>query len=82
MVTVGMDAVVHAGSRLYWGTLEKYLAGEGYGFITNDAGGDDFVHWKQFNHFRIAPRIGLRLQYHLIQDDNGRPKATNLVVIE
>jgi len=80
--TVGLDAVVHARNRLYWGTLERYLAGDGYGFIANDDGGDDFVHWKQFNQFRIKPRIGLRLQYHLIQDDDGRPQATNLLVIE
>jgi cold shock protein len=64
------------------GTITRYLADRAFGFIRQDAGGDDmFVHIKNFP-FGVVPEIGMRVVYDVATSPrSGRPEAVGVRVL-
>lgn len=65
------------------GTIVRFSAANGYGFITPDDGGDDvFVHASLLSaEFRNDLPIGARVEFRAVDSDRG-PKAVGVNVIE
>lgn len=59
------------------GTIKRWFRNKGYGFISRDDGqGDVFLHISNLRSSR-TPRIG-SVVYFDIEDDDGKPRATNI----
>lgn len=67
------------------GTVKWFNPEKGYGFISNDSGGDDiFVHFSDIEAqgFRTLTE-GQRVSYNTERDaKNGKMRATNVTVIQ
>lgn len=65
------------------GTIVRFSAANGYGFITPDDGGDDvFVHASLLSaEFRNDLPVGARVEFRAVESDRG-PKAVGVNVIE
>jgi CspA family cold shock protein len=64
------------------GTVKWFSDRKGYGFITRDEGGDEFVHYSGIR--AGGPRSlneGDKVEFSIEQNPRG-PKAANLVVTE
>src|SRR5262245_31942441 len=66
------------------GTLKCFAADRGFGFIANEAGGDVFVHARQFRNARIwNVAKGQRLQFEIVPARQpGKTQADNIVLLE
>lgn len=64
------------------GTVKWFNATKGYGFITNDDGGDVFVHYSGINvdGFKTLNE-GQRVQFE-IEDGSKGPQAVNVTPVE
>lgn len=67
------------------GTVKWFNAGKGYGFISNDEGGEDiFVHFSaiQTEGFKTL-REGQKVSFEVEQDEaKGKLRASNVTPIE
>ncbi len=67
------------------GTVKWFNAGKGYGFISNDEGGDDvFVHFSaiQIEGFKTLQE-GQKVSFDITTDEsNGKLRAANVVPIQ
>lgn len=67
------------------GTVKWFNAEKGYGFISNDDGGEDvFVHFSaiQADGYKTLSE-GQKVSYDTETDArNGKPRAANVVVLE
>jgi len=66
------------------GTIKYWNGRKGFGFIEPE-GGDDkqvFVHIKAFSVRKNKPSIGLEVHYVLSADEQGRPRADNVMTSE
>ena len=67
------------------GTVKWFNAGKGYGFISNDEGGDDiFVHFSaiQIDGFKTLAD-GQKVSFDIEEDSkNGKLRAANVKPIE
>ena len=67
------------------GTVKWFNAGKGYGFISNDEGGEDvFVHFSaiQIEGFKTL-RDGQKVSFEVVEDpNNGKLRAANVTPVE
>ena len=67
------------------GTVKWFNAGKGYGFISNDEGGEDiFVHFSaiQIEGFKTL-RDGQKVSFEVVEDpNNGKLRAANVTPIQ
>lgn len=67
------------------GTVKWFNAGKGYGFISNDEGGEDiFVHFSaiQVEGFKTL-QDGQKVSFEVEEDkNNGKLRATNVTPIQ
>ena len=67
------------------GTVKWFNAGKGYGFISNDEGGEDvFVHFSaiQIEGFKTL-REGQKVSFEVEEDaEKGKLRASNVTPIE
>lgn len=67
------------------GTVKWFNAGKGYGFISNDEGGEDiFVHFSAINidGFKTL-KDGQKVSFDVSEDaGNGKLRASNVTPIE
>ena len=67
------------------GTVKWFNAGKGYGFISNDEGGEDvFVHFSaiQIEGFKTL-RDGQKVSFEVVEDpSNGKLRAANVTPVE
>ena len=67
------------------GTVKWFNAGKGYGFISNDEGGEDiFVHFSaiQIEGFKTL-RDGQKVSFEVVEDpSNGKLRAANVTPIQ
>ncbi len=61
------------------GTVKWFNAEKGYGFITNDDGGDVFVHFSeiQVDGFKKLEE-GQRVEFELVEGEKG-PQSANVI---
>lgn len=73
------------GTKVMTGTVKWFDAGKGYGFISNDAGGEDvFVHFSaiQVDGFKTL-KDGQKVTFEVEDDSkNGKLRATNVIPAE
>lgn len=73
------------GTAIMTGTVKWFNAGKGYGFISNDEGGDDvFVHYSaiQIDGFKTLSE-GQKVSFDVTEDaSNGKLRAANVVPIQ
>ncbi|MBX7246911.1 MAG: DUF1294 domain-containing protein [Candidatus Sumerlaeaceae bacterium] len=63
----------------YEGYLETWIEEKGYGFIQRDDNGRDvFIFHSAFPRRLDRIEIGMRISFEIEQDDQGRPRATNV----
>ena len=63
------------------GTIKRWLAGRGFGFIEPEGGGDDiFVHHSDINGTQ-EPREGQKVEFE-VQSAYKGPRAVNVKMIE
>lgn len=64
------------------GTVKWFNAQKGYGFITNEAGEDVFVHFSAINAdgFKTLEE-GQQVTFDTVSDDNGKIRATNVSIV-
>ena len=67
------------------GTVKWFNAGKGYGFISNDEGGEDiFVHFSaiQIEGFKTL-HDGQKVSFEIVEDSgNGKLRAANVTPIQ
>ena len=66
------------------GTVKWFNAEKGYGFISNDDGGEDvFVHFSDIvaDGFKTLEE-GQKVTYSIETDDRGRVRATNVTAAQ
>lgn len=67
------------------GTVKWFNAGKGYGFISNDEGGEDvFVHFSaiQIDGFKTL-QDGQKVSFDVVEDpNNGKLRAANVTPIQ
>ncbi|MCM1290272.1 MAG: cold-shock protein [Corallococcus sp.] len=67
------------------GTVKWFNAGKGYGFISNDEGGEDvFVHFSaiQVDGFKTL-QDGQKVSFDVVEDaSNGKLRAANVTPIQ
>jgi len=62
------------------GTVKKWVAGKGFGFISTEDGTDMFVHFRQITGERNSLNIGEKVTYTIGKDSRtGRDVAVNVV---
>lgn len=67
------------GQQRYAGTLKKWNAERGFGFITADDGNQDiFVHISAFVRGGSDPRVGEALSFEVEPDRNGKRSAVRV----
>jgi cold shock CspA family protein len=67
------------GQQRYTGTLKKWNAERGFGFITADDGGQDiFVHISAFARSGSQPQVGAALSFAVEPDRNGKRSAVQV----
>lgn len=66
---------------MYQGTVKKFDASRGFGFIQPDDGRDDvFFHVNQVQN-SASPRVDQRVSFELRESDNGRQRAASVRLI-
>jgi CspA family cold shock protein len=75
-------ARLERGPRVFTGTIKKYIADRGFGFVKPDDGGPDvFVHLKAFA-LGIKPAEGMRVSYDVAPDSkSGKSQAVGVKVL-
>jgi cold shock protein len=67
------------------GTIAKYVADRGFGFITDDAGGSDlffhFTWFDQVNQSALRPGVRVSFRSRPSKRGDGRSEAHDLVLI-
>ena len=67
------------GQQRYTGTLKKWNAERGFGFITADDGGQDiFAHISAFARDGGQPQVGEALSFEIEPDRNGKRRAVQV----
>ena len=67
------------GQQRYTGTLKKWNAERGFGFITADDGGQDkFAHISVFARDGGQPQVGEALSFEIEPDRNGKRRAVQV----
>lgn len=64
------------------GTVKKWLADKGFGFVRNDAGGPDvFLHASELKKSKFfgEPGQGQKLEFEVYQGEQG-PRAKNITI--
>jgi CspA family cold shock protein len=64
------------------GTVKWFSESKGYGFITNDEGGDVFAHYSEITGQGYKTLVeGEKVSFEIAESDKG-PKAANIVKVE
>jgi CspA family cold shock protein len=64
------------------GTVKWFSESKGYGFITNDEGGDVFAHYSEITGQGYKTLVeGEKVSFEIVESDKG-PKAANIVKVE
>ena len=70
------------GANMFTGKVKWFNAEKGYGFITNDAGEDIFVHFSAISAEGYKTlEDNATVTYDVVVGDRG-PQATNVTVVE
>ncbi|MFV5368726.1 cold shock domain-containing protein [Acinetobacter junii] len=65
------------------GKIKKYDTERGFGFIKVDGHQTDvFFHIKDFPKASVEPKIGENLRFLIVEDNNGKFKAANIVRLD
>jgi cold shock CspA family protein len=57
------------------GTIRRWLADRGFGFIAADDGGDYFIHGNQWQDRPLTPVEGERVAFEPFRRDDGKLQA-------
>jgi len=64
------------------GTVKWFSESKGYGFITNDEGGDVFAHYSEITGQGYKTLVeGDKVSFEIVDSDKG-PKAANIAKVE
>lgn len=65
------------------GTIKAYNEDKGFGFIqVEEQRKDLFFHISALPHRQYAPKIGEKLKFSIVHDNNGRMRAENIVRLD
>jgi CspA family cold shock protein len=70
---------------VHTGSLKFFKPDAGYGFISNDANGEDFLHASELRLAGIDPHTlqgGERFSYEVAPGRNGKTQAVNVTSLD